>query len=281
MLPLQKWLRFFLAAIGDTVIWVQHWFVSRRACSLNNVSICLDHWLSVWKCHVWVLRTLWAICSVDACSMLTNVLTIRVDCTGHQCRVTNSEEEMKDPRNPLTNDPYIVKLPPEYQIPNPEAGLLERRVSKTYIEAMYTDEVNMEDTNYWFTEPEGRHLCHAYGVSTVQNMRIKAEALTESIAIQKKSTLQSLSKSYHMWFVCILWWSISMSRVFVVVLLGQWHSNVFNMVASYLMTMCKSLKWQEVRQGFICLIYYLRGFHYFIDWCLLFNWLLFTIKWTQ
>ena len=62
---------------------------------------------------------------------------------------------MKDPRNPITNHPNVVKLAPEYQIPNPELGPLEQRVSKTYIEAMYSDEVSVEDTNYWFTEPEG------------------------------------------------------------------------------------------------------------------------------
>lgn len=76
---------------------------------------------------------------------------------------------MKDPRNPVTNNPYIVEMPPEYQVPQPELGPLEQRVSKTYIEAMYTDEVSIEDMNYWFTEPEGQlspaHLfiCKAEG----------------------------------------------------------------------------------------------------------------------
>lgn len=49
----------------------------------------------------------------------------------------------------------MVNLGPQYQIPNPELGPLERRVEKTFVEAIFSDEISLEDTNYWFTEPEG------------------------------------------------------------------------------------------------------------------------------
>lgn len=41
------------------------------------------------------------------------------------------------------------------QIPNPELGPLERRVSLTYLEALSDDHVRQEDIDYWFNEPEG------------------------------------------------------------------------------------------------------------------------------
>jgi len=41
------------------------------------------------------------------------------------------------------------------QVPNPELGPLEKRVSSTWEEALFDGEVSMEDAQYWFTEPDG------------------------------------------------------------------------------------------------------------------------------
>ncbi len=43
----------------------------------------------------------------------------------------------------------------QIQIPNPELGPLERRVGLTYEDALFSDDINVKDTEYWFTEPEG------------------------------------------------------------------------------------------------------------------------------
>ncbi len=41
------------------------------------------------------------------------------------------------------------------QIPRPELGPLEGRVEAQYEEAIFTNDISSEDTEYWFTEPEG------------------------------------------------------------------------------------------------------------------------------
>lgn len=38
----------------------------------------------------------------------------------------------------------------------PELGPMSRRVETTFLEGIYSDKVNMEETDYWFTEPEGQ-----------------------------------------------------------------------------------------------------------------------------
>ena len=43
----------------------------------------------------------------------------------------------------------------QYQIPHPELGPLERRVGRTYEDALFQDDIDIDDTNYWFNEPEG------------------------------------------------------------------------------------------------------------------------------
>lgn len=45
------------------------------------------------------------------------------------------------------------------QIPHPELGPLERRVEKTYEEALFEDDISIEDAEYWFTEPPGAQCC--------------------------------------------------------------------------------------------------------------------------
>lgn len=52
------------------------------------------------------------------------------------------------------NDEYI-NLGPQWQIPNPEEGPLEQRVATTFIEGLFKGEPNLEESNYWFTEPPG------------------------------------------------------------------------------------------------------------------------------
>ena len=49
-----------------------------------------------------------------------------------------------------------VDLGPQYQVPEPEKGPLERRVSVQFLDALFSDEINEEDAAYWFTcPPEG------------------------------------------------------------------------------------------------------------------------------
>lgn len=48
------------------------------------------------------------------------------------------------------------------QIPNPELGPLEQRVSATYEDATLSDDINVEDTKYWFNPPQGVDLTHAH-----------------------------------------------------------------------------------------------------------------------
>ena len=45
----------------------------------------------------------------------------------------------------------------QYQIPNPELGPLERRVGLTYEDALFSEDISVKDTEYWFSEPEGAH----------------------------------------------------------------------------------------------------------------------------
>ncbi|GFR51429.1 hypothetical protein Agub_g13718 [Astrephomene gubernaculifera] len=44
---------------------------------------------------------------------------------------------------------------PDYQVWEPEKGPLERRVYKSYNEAMKDDRIDLRDTEYWFSNPEG------------------------------------------------------------------------------------------------------------------------------
>ena len=68
---------------------------------------------------------------------------------------------MRDPREPFAYDERTVNLGPQYQVYDPEKGSLSQRVEKTFVEAIFSDEINVDDTNYWFTEPEGGTSCSA------------------------------------------------------------------------------------------------------------------------
>ena len=75
------------------------------------------------------------------------------------CRVTNVGEEMrvKEIWDRIEAD-YIEES--QIQIPNPELGPLERRVGLTYEDALFSDDINVKDTEYWFTEPQGAPCLH-------------------------------------------------------------------------------------------------------------------------
>ncbi len=57
------------------------------------------------------------------------------------------------------NKEYL-NLGPQYQIPNPELGPLEKRVSATYVDGLLSGEISLEDGEYWFTEPAGAWWHH-------------------------------------------------------------------------------------------------------------------------
>ncbi|DBA70393.1 TPA: hypothetical protein ACH3X2_011808 [Trebouxia sp. C0005] len=70
------------------------------------------------------------------------------------CKVTNTGEEMRDPETWANFDPDIIEVD-QHQIPEPELGPLERRVESTFEEALFSDDISLADTEYWFTEPPG------------------------------------------------------------------------------------------------------------------------------
>lgn len=82
-------------------------------------------------------------------------------CTGGKrqrlqpCRLTNTVEEiwaqLKEP-NPL--EQKIIELP-RYQVPDAEQGGLENRTERTFLDGMGNNDVDVQETAYWFTEPEG------------------------------------------------------------------------------------------------------------------------------
>lgn len=66
----------------------------------------------------------------------------------------------------MFGDPDYMELD-QMQIPHPELGPLERRVEKTYEEALFEEEISPDDAQYWFTEPQGAQaawtsLLHVY-----------------------------------------------------------------------------------------------------------------------
>lgn len=63
-----------------------------------------------------------------------------------------------------------VDLGPQYQVPDPEKGPLERRVSVQFLDALFSDEINEEDKAYWFTCPPG-------GWDTEHKVLLKATAV--------------------------------------------------------------------------------------------------------
>jgi len=63
----------------------------------------------------------------------------------------------------IFGDPNYMELD-QLQIPHPELGPLERRVEKTYEEALFEDDISVEDAQYWFTEPPGAYCYLQYSV---------------------------------------------------------------------------------------------------------------------
>lgn len=51
------------------------------------------------------------------------------------------------------------------QVNNPELGRLEGRVKRIYLDALLEDDIDMEETKYWFSTPEGTVLkCVGFGI---------------------------------------------------------------------------------------------------------------------
>jgi len=95
-------------------------------------------------------------------------------------RITNAGSELKlREGNPDDDGVELVELPdgtwaprvalyekyvdlgPQYQVPDPEKGPLERRVSTQFLDGLFSDEINLEDEAYWFTcPPEGWDIEH-------------------------------------------------------------------------------------------------------------------------
>ena len=68
-------------------------------------------------------------------------------------RVTNECQEMSDPENGKFKKKYM-NLGPQWQIPDPEAGPLEQRVQRIFVDGLLSGNVVEEDSKYWFTEPQ-------------------------------------------------------------------------------------------------------------------------------
>lgn len=43
------------------------------------------------------------------------------------------------------------------QVYKPELGPLDQRVTLSWLDGILEGEINLEDTEYWFTEPPGLH----------------------------------------------------------------------------------------------------------------------------
>lgn len=69
-------------------------------------------------------------------------------------RVTNEGKEMSDEELEKFNEEYI-NLGPQWQVPEPEKGPLEQRVQATFVDGLLSGEINLEDSEYWFTQPDG------------------------------------------------------------------------------------------------------------------------------
>ena len=62
---------------------------------------------------------------------------------------------MDDEEMEKFNKEYM-NLGPQWQIPNPELGPLEKRVQTTWVEGLLSGDISLEDSEYWFTEPPGQ-----------------------------------------------------------------------------------------------------------------------------
>lgn len=69
-------------------------------------------------------------------------------------RITNEQIELKDMGLTTEEQDEYMELS-QLQIPNPELGPLEKRVSAQFEEAIFTEEISQDDAEYWFNEPEG------------------------------------------------------------------------------------------------------------------------------
>ena len=61
---------------------------------------------------------------------------------------------MDDEEMEKFNKEYM-NLGPQWQIPSPELGPLEKRVQTTFVDGLLSGDISLEDSEYWFTEPPG------------------------------------------------------------------------------------------------------------------------------
>ncbi len=66
--------------------------------------------------------------------------------------MTNEGQEILVPEFAETDD---IDLGPDYQVFDPEKGPLEKRIGRTFIDALFADDINLNEMDYWFTEPPG------------------------------------------------------------------------------------------------------------------------------
>ena len=88
---------------------------------------------------------------------LTNTEALVIDTwLMHPCvKVTNVYTLQDDEEMEKFNKEYM-NLGPQWQIPNPELGPLEKRVQTTWVDGLLSGDINLEDSEYWFTEPAGK-----------------------------------------------------------------------------------------------------------------------------
>lgn len=68
-----------------------------------------------------------------------------------QCRVAESGESATGPRNPYEPETEVISLGPKHAKQGPPG----KQIEKTFVEAMFDEEIDVEDTNFWFSEPDG------------------------------------------------------------------------------------------------------------------------------
>lgn len=81
----------------------------------------------------------------------------------------------------------------------PELGPLSRRVETTFLEGIYSENVNLAETDYWFTEPEGssglRDTLHTIRVRMIRSLlsssTLSSRLLTGTHTFLDKDTAQA------------------------------------------------------------------------------------------
>ncbi|GLC34278.1 hypothetical protein PLESTB_001602600 [Pleodorina starrii] len=76
------------------------------------------------------------------------------------CRITSTSKELfqseqaKEMNMDDNGEDAYMDLP-DYQVFDPDKGPLEKRVQRSFLDAVTDDKVDLRDTEYWFSNPEG------------------------------------------------------------------------------------------------------------------------------